>query len=658
MSDDRIEQYEDECAALAAEEEAFLADSIPAIDETETGEPSADFVEQCLHNNELGDGTLYRRIHRNKFILVKTRGANPWLRWAGHHWEIDLMGAHISVVSDVAQVYLDQSAKFDEPLREARLKQSAASAEMKQAHDQGDNAKAAQLAGDVDQHDREIKRLQGTRQKLLDRVRRLKSKGGAEKCTWWAHHIKDPLAINGREIDQKPMLLAAPNCVIDMVSGRPRDGRPEDYLLRSIPVDYPTHLDQRQIDRYLIDGKGDLTKPVDDFFASIMRPVQAPRDLGDICEPDWEIVRYLQSAAGYSLTGHALEQYIHICNGDGANAKGVMFREIQSTAGEYYWTIQSELLLESKNQRNTAGASPDILALRGRRFVVASETDPHRKISAARVKEYTGSDTLNARGLFDSDETNFNPSHTLWLQTNNIPTGLTKEFSLRRRVVLIDFPWRFVDDPTAMALKYPENAPWYRPIDRTIGDKLARNRHLFLLWLLRGCILWQQAGGLKPPTQLQHHLESLEIEEDPLEQFLRGCCLREWSPIITYRHGDDVSRNGQHFVSALPDRDRQGQNLNLDPDTTAGRDAWEHKGPGLDPHAPFTFSTFYDAYIDWYRVTVTDKKEHMPSRKSVGTEMRRKGFTVPPASETGGTTKIFGGIRILRHVGGQQYDQA
>lgn len=616
-----------------------------------------EFIEECLENNERGDGVLYATLMRDRFVYVKKRDKRPWLVWREHHWAIDVKGEHITAVEEVALVYLKASEDLKTPLErekellnEANARVKAANKRAKELEKLADPDLAAQVEcdsvgkeaeKDAALHLANYKALQRKRKRYTERVDRLRSKPGAEKCVWWAHHLKTgSLAIDGDEIDKRPMLLPCPNGVINLVLGCLQKGRPSDYLLRAIPIEYPEHLGKDRIRRYLETGEDFMFPPWQDFIDDLV-----PR-LSD-GKPDVEVLTCLQKLLGNSITGDTSLHKIVIVIGDGRNGKGVMFRACQAILGEFAWTIKSKLLLDQKNQSSADGPSPSITALKNRRLAVASETDKHRYISAAQVKEFSGGDTLNARDVHGLEEENFVPTHHLWLQTNNIPGGLFKEFSLRQRLVVFDFPYMYVDDPELEARKEPHNADRFRQRDNGLNDRLMEGLPYILLWLIRGALLVQR-DGLQLPDRLRGGMEGLQLLEDHLEQFLRGCCLQEFDPEKTdYESGDLVNVKDPDQPEKMPGRmyvaaadNPQGQ--------PGDSDGWRYQGPGLDPTKVSLFKEFYSAYKKWYEDNITNKEKDFPSSKNVGGDMRKKGYDV---RAKGGQTRIFGEIRMIATAG-------
>ena len=640
-------------ARRRAEEEALGA--VPEAAAIEGPPPlSAEFVETCLANNERGDGVLYATLMRNRFVYVEKLDKRPWMVWRKHHWEVDKMGEHICAVEEVALVYLKAADELADPISRLREQLADANSRVKSANDRAKQqrdakdpdlvaiadleSEAKQTEIEASTHLASYKSLQRTKKAFTDRASRLRTKPGAEKCVYWAHHFQPyPLAIEGDEIDQKRMLLPCPNGVIDCTTGKLLPGRPGDYLLRAIPIPYPDHLGWEAIRNYLETGDGFWWPDWSNFAEGLVAPLPSG-------EVDREVTLCLQKLLGNSITADISLHKIVVVVGDGRNGKGVMFRAVQKVLGALSWKIKSELLLDQKQVRSTAGPSPELMALRYKRLVVASETDKHRYISASLVKDFSGGDTINARDMFGIDEENIEPTWHLWLQTNNIPGGLMKEFSLRQRMVLFTFPYMYVDDVALESRKAPHNAQWFRQKDETIERRIDKGLEYVLLWLLRGALLAQR-DGVVVPAKIRADMEELQVLEDNIEQYLRCCTLQDYDPEREYEQGDLVNRR------ALVDPDKgEGRAYSavkavpagMDPDTHP--ELWSDQGHGLDPEAVTPFKTFYVDFKRWYEENINDKKDKAPSSKSVAADMRKKGFKV---ESRGGQTKIYGDIRIF-----------
>lgn len=488
------------------------------------------FIMECLYNNERGDGVLFATLHRDRFVFNKSKSdRHGWMVFTGHSWQHDRMDQARAAVEDVALAY---QAQLDNLRAE-----SAETADK-------------ELRGKMELQIKELHR----------RVQRLRTVKGVDACLRMAHCFgPSALGVYGDEFDQHPMLLPCANGVIDLATGRLHDGRPGDYLVRTVPVEY-LGIDRRNEDwEQFID---------------------------QICIDDQDKVGFKRRLFGYCLTGLRREHFIACFVGDGRNGKGTMFEVMAQVLGDLYWSIDADMLLEQKFGRNSASHSADIVSLQGRRLVRADETDPGKRISAAQVKRLTGGDTLKGRSPHDVHEINFQPTHKLVLVTNDTPAGLTKDFALFERLIYLQYPLRFVDDPDAKGLEDPMHAHLYRKKDPSLQERLLRNKPGILSWLVRGCMEWQ-INGLAPPISIRAAADELRRNEDILGQFIDQAC-------------------------------------------TVGEEK------------KTTFKSFYDDFTKWYEDNIAVKDKYIPSKKSVTKQLTNKGFTLPNPRSTSGNLYING----------------
>lgn len=455
-----VEEYRREMSARVAEEGPVAKPGEPEIKDS--------YIERCLVNNELGDGMLFAAMYRNKHVYVGQTG--EWMYWDGHHWQLeDIDKAHHAMadVEGVAQHY-------------ARVADAYAD-RAKEAEEEADKRRAAMLKTKAEM--------------LRRRVNRLRSQAGRLRCLDFAKSNREaPLAIRGDEIDRQPWMLPVANGVIDLRTGELTPGRPEDYLLRYSPVAW--------------DG---LDAPCPEW----------ERYVTEVMGDDPEMAAFLQRVFGYGITGLSREHVFLVLYGRGRNGKSVMVEIIQYVLGVANGAaalaapIQSEMLLDQGKNRNASGPTPDIMALRGLRIAVASETDEGQKFSSSRVKWFSGGDTLTGRSPYDKRLISFPPTHLLCLLTNNKPHAPANDFPFWERLLLVDFPLSFVD-------RAPQNEN-ERPMDKGLKDRLLQELPGILAWLVRGCLAWQQQG-LDPPVKVRDAIAAYRRDEDLLADFIEDAC--------------------------------------------------------------------------------------------------------------------------------------
>ena len=150
------------------------------------------------------------------------------------------------------------------------------------------------------------------------------------------------------------MLLGCSNGVIDLTSGEHRPGRPTDYIKTFAPTPWLG-----------------LDAPA---------PLWA-QFLAEIFAGDQELISYIQRLLGYGITGKTTEHILPIFYGPhGRNGKGTLLETVGRVLGEIAGPIEAEMLLLQTHPRQGGAPTSDIMALRGRRLVWASETGEGRHL--------------------------------------------------------------------------------------------------------------------------------------------------------------------------------------------------------------------------------------------------------------------------------------
>ena len=434
------ERVKQEAAATPAKAPEVLKDS---------------FVLDCLRANRVGDAILFNALHRGKYIFVKRWGR--FLRWAGHHWEEDIMQTALAAVESVCEEYLRVMANLADKMAEAVK----------------DDKKA----------------IERQREELHKRVFLLRDKSGRERLLECCHTIHDPLAIDGKELDQQPYLLAFRNGVVDLRTGDFRPGRPEDYILNACPIQWE-----------------DINAPCD-LWLDFLRSCH---------DGDNEVVDFLHRLLGYGVLGSRDEQIWSVFYGArGSNGKDTLFKIIEPILGsDLCGVIPTELLLESKMPRNPSAPSPDIMSLRGKRMAIASEAENNQRLAMAKIKLLTGGGKVQGRGLQDKLLTSWKPTHLLFLLTNEIPRSKADDDAFWRRFLAVPWKIRFVDNP---------KAPDERPRDAHMEHKLMQCLPGIAAWLVRGALEYQRQG-LNPPEVILACTREQRDAVDDVGCFLRDCC--------------------------------------------------------------------------------------------------------------------------------------
>ena len=215
------------------------------------------------------------------------------------------------------------------------------------------------------------------------------------------------------DLDPNPWLLNVENGTVDLRTGELLPHRQEDKISKIAKVQYDINADcpkWKQFIREIMDYKGDL-------------------------------ISFLQTAAGWSISGDISEQSMFILYGTGANGKSTFLNVVMRLLGDYATSTYPETFMKRGNDT----ATNDIARLRGTRFVTTSETEQGKRLSEHLIKQATGNDQLTARFLY-GEYFNFLPTFKIFMASNHKPVIKGTDHGIWRRIKLIPFTTRITDD--------------------------------------------------------------------------------------------------------------------------------------------------------------------------------------------------------------------
>lgn len=283
------------------------------------------------------------------------------------------------------------------------------------------------------------------------------------------------LPILPSQMDTQKMLLCAPNGVMNLVTSELLPHDPSLYITKITNCEYTDKTDYPLWEKFL----------------------------KEIFDNDLELIKFMQKAIGYSMTGSNKEQCAFFCYGTGQNGKSTFLETISDILGDYATNIQPETIML---KQATGGPSGDIARLKGARFVNSAEPNQGVKLNESLVKQMTGGDKLTARKLY-GNEFEFTSEFKLWMSTNYKPVIKGTDKGIWRRIRLIPFTVTIPDDK----------------IDRNLKYKLRQEMPGIFKWMVEGCLLWQREG-LKIPSAIANATKEYKDEMDVISSFLEECC--------------------------------------------------------------------------------------------------------------------------------------
>jgi len=286
-----------------------------------------------------------------------------------------------------------------------------------------------------------------------------------------------PVSDAGDGWDAEAWLLGVANGVADLRAGTLRPGRPEDKITLVSPVPFDPDARAPRWERFLL----------------------------EVFQDDIDLATFVQTAAGYSLTGDVREQCWFMLYGTGANGKSTFLEVLRAVFGPYGHNAPFSAFEQGRGGQT---ASNDLAALAGRRLVTASEALENSRFNEPRLKSLSGGDVVSARFLY-REYFQFRPTCKLWLSANHRPRVMDESRGFWRRVRLVPFQAHF-DGEAA---------------DKDLVKTLTAEAAGILTWAVHGCLAWQEGGGLWPCEAVTAATRDYEAASDPLADFLMAACV-------------------------------------------------------------------------------------------------------------------------------------
>lgn len=257
------------------------------------------------------------------------------------------------------------------------------------------------------------------------------------------------LGTTADELDTQPLLVGCPSGVIDLSEGTMREHRREDRITKMIACDYDPNA----------------TSPTWSAFIS------------EVLGGDQELIDYVQTLCGYTLSAKRGEHLLPILWGTGANGKSTFLSTLQTLLGDYAGTAAPGLLLTRGGNDHPTG----LASLQGRRMVVVAETGEAGRLNEEQVKLLTGGDRITARRM-RQDFYEFAATHLIYLMTNHKPRVQGTDLGIWRRLKLIPF-----------TVTIPQERR-----DPELPAKLLAELPGVLAWAVEGFKKYQQHGFVEP----------------------------------------------------------------------------------------------------------------------------------------------------------------
>ena len=315
-------------------------------------------------------------------------------------------------------------------------------------------------------------------------------------------------------INSNPYLLGVMNGVLELrhydndnMTGTPRvhfrDGRPDDNISFQMGRCDP---DLDPICYVPYDPNLPEQKALQEFFARIY--------------PNPVLREYVLTLLSSCLEGKNAEQKFYVMQGPGSNGKSMIEILMEVTFGDYGTSMSTTVM--TRKRPDSGAANPDIITVKNKRYIHTGEPDDNEKINTAIMKQYSGGDRVQARGLF-SEQEKLVICGKIFMSCNDLPPVTKMDGGTWRRIRVIPHESIFKDAGDPMI--DPSKNIYEKDLD--MENKLRHWRTAFLSLMVHYYDTRYLAYGLREPDCVSTASNKYKEENDVFMTFFTENFVRE-----------------------------------------------------------------------------------------------------------------------------------
>ena len=329
-------------------------------------------------------------LYKNKYMISEPGRAGVWYMFDNHRWKISNK-INIDISEDLPKYYnaIMSSTKESEDIKEYL-----------ENDDDNENAKRNKII-----------------KKLKTSLEQVPFKDAILSQSRIIFNDADPDFF--QRLDQTPYIIGFDNGVYDFNTCEFREGRTSDYLTFSTGYDY---VEYDPTNKHTIELESIISKII----------------------PNENVKRYLLTILAKALIGVPDERFYMFIGFSGANGKSTLINMLEYTLNDYMTSVEVSLLTCKRG--SSSNASPEVMKMRGKRIISMQEPESEDIIHTGLLRQLTGNDTLVARELYKNC-VSFKLQGTMIMCANELPEINSINEAVWRRIRVIDFPSRFVENP-------------------------------------------------------------------------------------------------------------------------------------------------------------------------------------------------------------------
>jgi len=293
------------------------------------------------------------------------------------------------------------------------------------------------------------------------------------------------------KLDENKNLIGFNNGVFDTMTMEFRQGQPEDYVSFSTKLDYDDNKPYTAFECWA---------EIDKFMREVL--------------PDQTVRNYFVHHLSTCLSGGNEAQKFHILTGSGSNGKSMLMNLMSTAMGDYTCKAPISLLTQGRNK--SAAAAPELVRMKGRRFVTMQEPDEEVPLNTGLMKELASCEKITCRDLYQGSKQmiDFDIQARFHLACNEKPKINATDGGTWRRLCVVGFTSKFVADP-----KLPNE----KPIDESLVAKMVSTEWAtcFISYLIA---VYKEGNGWRkivPPAKVMEYTNEYQEESDVIARFIR-----------------------------------------------------------------------------------------------------------------------------------------
>jgi P4 family phage/plasmid primase-like protien len=454
----------------------FASIDSPQLYKVFKNEQAEHFVKESLNGSHNDIAKVLFSEYGTEFVCASIAG-KTWYQFKDHKWEEIEEGVFLreKISEDIVNKYNDMGSELFTKLATVKDKGEEAmfNARLKQVQKIVSNLKASPYKNNIMKEAMEV---------FYDR--RFKQK-----------------------LDQNPYIIGFSNGVYDLKLNEFRSGRPEDFINKTIPIEYKEYNESDEVVQNVIE-----------FLTKVF--------------PDETIRTYFLDTYSDVFVGGNKQKKVYMWTGEGDNAKSITQKFFELMLGELAIKFNTQYFTGKKVASGSANpelsrAAPPV------RHATMEEPDADEQLNIGELKKLSGGDSYWARDLFERGKSTREvfPMFMLTFICNKLPKLKYSDKATWNRIRVIPFESTFVEPGEPCPVTFEEQIKQKRfPMDKEFGKNIPGLVSAFAWYLLQ----WRQKVNVRvEPEKVREATAIYRRQNDVYRQFIEECIIDDDSASLT-----------------------------------------------------------------------------------------------------------------------------